>query len=186
MTTTQLLTPSALPCSDDTGPASRPVFRCSGAVIVSNTRDKSISESTDVHRYACRHVEGRIWVGWSSTNIGWTNTNTYNAGSSLALALCGTSTRPPITEEAIYSFVRDVRKVGAVKAVSYAVLNDTVQIWTFIPERDKLARSAIYDVEFELMGRYPSLKFDFNVISLDSVQQPAFTSARRRLMFYRG
>lgn len=89
---------------------------------------------------------------------------------------------------AVYTLARRLRATAAVRAVAYATEGPVTLVWTFIPERDKDARRAIYHEERQLMAEFPGLTFDFNVLSLDRPDRRPFLAddIQGQLVYYRG
>lgn len=73
----------------------------------------------------------------------------------------------PLSDAALLEFVKSVRTIPGVIAVSHAKDHDRNLVWTFITARDKALRKQIYGRERALMARYPDLPFDFNAVALE-------------------
>ena len=97
--------------------------------------------------------------------------------------------RPQTSDEvgiAVYTFARRLRATAA-RAVAYATEGPVIFVWTFIPARDKDVRRVIYNEERRLMGEFPGLTFDFNVLSVDRLAGRPFVpdDFQGRLVYYR-
>jgi len=71
---------------------------------------------------------------------------------------------------AIYFFARRVATIPDVLAVTYSMDADVHLVWTFIRQRDKAIRRAVYEQELQLMDTFPTFIFDFNVVAIDPTQ----------------
>lgn len=95
----------------------------------------------------------------------------------------GSEIRP---EAAVYAFSEGIAEIKQVQAVTYNVESDVIRIWTFINARNKGIQRAIYQKELSLMERFPSLIFDFNVVSDADFAGPLVPqNLRGHLSFYR-
>lgn len=89
-------------------------------------------------------------------------------------------------QSAVFAFADKIAKSHLARAISWNAENDSVHVWTFIDSRDKKIRRQIYSKEFELMQEYPTLNFDFNVVSLDTIGVGSFgiSDSRGQLIYY--
>jgi hypothetical protein len=69
-------------------------------------------------------------------------------------------------QHAVYDFCVSISTIHEVKAVTYQTENSNVLVWSFISKRDKQVRRLIYEKEMKLMGNYPDMVFDFNVVTI--------------------
>jgi len=99
--------------------------------------------------------------------------------------------QPPLDKSiaklALYEFSKRVAIQKEVVAVNFEMEKEVIRIWTFIGKRDKQVRRSIYTQELELMDAFPSLVFDFNVVSLEDLKSKPFLPADLQgyLIFYR-
>lgn len=87
---------------------------------------------------------------------------------------------------AISEFARNVSAIPLVVAVTHSIDRNVHRIWTFVRERDKPVRSAIYREEFATATSHPHLRFDFNVIVVAPDQPVRFAPEREKVILYRG
>jgi hypothetical protein len=66
------------------------------------------------------------------------------------------------------SFAQRVASIPEVCAVVLDLGDSEPRITTYIERRDIAVRSRVHNLEFEVLGEYPSLAIDFLVLSLDS------------------
>lgn len=114
----------------------------------------------------------------------------YDATQEREVVFAVVDSRPQASDQvgvAVYTLAKRLRAT-AVRAVAYATEGSVTLVWTFIPERDKAARRAIYNEERQLMAEFPGLTFDFNVLSLDRLADRPFLAddIQGQLVYYRG
>jgi hypothetical protein len=98
-----------------------------------------------------------------------------------------TSTLRDNTDEALLDFSAALRDIPEVVAITHSRDHSVNLVWTFIRRRDLNVRRRVYAYERSLMERYPSLSFDFNVVSLDQSIDGALVpdDLQGRLIMYR-
>jgi hypothetical protein len=89
-------------------------------------------------------------------------------GDGLAIAIYNCPEVKQTPEHALYDFSVRVSTIEEVRAVTYQIERNIIRVWSFIERRNKEIRKSIYEKEFQLMGRYNKLIFDFNVVVLKS------------------
>ncbi len=75
-------------------------------------------------------------------------------------------------ENAVCDFSDSVSAIPEVMAITYQMEDDAILVWTFISRRDKAVRALVYEMELNLMERYPALLFDFHVLSKENLLEP--------------
>lgn len=82
-----------------------------------------------------------------------------------------TLTTPIVTQDmadkvtnAIMEFMSKVSKISGVTKVVYKPKGNTITIWTYIQKPDKDLQFSVYEIEQQLMEKFPELIFDFTII----------------------
>lgn len=78
---------------------------------------------------------------------------------------------PIVTQEiadrvsnATIEFISKVSKIPGVTKIAYKPKGNVVTIWTFINKPDKEIQFSVYEIEQQIMEKYPELIFDFTII----------------------
>lgn len=78
---------------------------------------------------------------------------------------------PIITQEladkvtnATIEFISKVSKISGVTKVAYKPKGNIITIWTFINKPDKDLQFSVYEIEQQIIEKYPELVFDFTII----------------------
>ncbi|MEM3335881.1 MAG: hypothetical protein QXY47_07610 [Thermoplasmata archaeon] len=65
---------------------------------------------------------------------------------------------------ATIEFISKVSKISGVTKVAYKPKGNIITIWTFINKPDKDLQFSVYEIEQQIIEKYPELVFDFTII----------------------
>ena len=68
------------------------------------------------------------------------------------------------TSEAIYIFRDFIKEIKSVFRIAYSSTGRIVTIWTFLKDYNRKSLYKVYDVEKNVIERYPSITFDFTTL----------------------
>ncbi|GLI52392.1 hypothetical protein [Thermodesulfovibrio yellowstonii] len=75
---------------------------------------------------------------------------------------------------AIIEFISKVARFPEVIKVAYKPKGNIITIWTFIKKPEKNLLFSIYEIEHQIMEKFPELIFDFTVIFKNSESPTGF------------
>jgi len=81
--------------------------------------------------------------------------------------------------------VKCISKVLEVEYIIFSKIEDYYEIWTVINKLDREVRERIYDIEFNILGRFKSLYVDFHVICRNDRDIKDFYSSNTKIIFQR-
>lgn len=90
------------------------------------------------------------------------------------------------TEHTVGSFIGQA--LSQIPEVEYVLLmkeESFLNIWTVIDKLDRTVRDQIYRIEFDIMGKFPELLFDFHVIARRGRPAQTVLPSEAAVMFFR-
>lgn len=87
-------------------------------------------------------------------------------------------------EQAYQFFVQLASAISQVRYIAVHLEDGVIHVWTVIPSRDKETQRKIYNAELQLMERFPSFSYDFNILFCADADMRVALPSEAKIVYY--